>query len=69
MNHTRTAALVALNATVKTDRRAIAADDFFTGLFETALQPGELITAVTFPKPQPPEKPITFAEHVAPRLG
>jgi carbon-monoxide dehydrogenase medium subunit len=37
---------------VHTDKRDIAADAFFTGLFETALQPGELITAVTFPKPQ-----------------
>ncbi|MBL8302895.1 MAG: FAD binding domain-containing protein, partial [Ideonella sp.] len=33
-------------------RRSIAADDFFLGLYETALQPGELITAVRFPKPQ-----------------
>jgi aerobic carbon-monoxide dehydrogenase medium subunit len=46
------AALVALNATVKTDRRAIAADDFFTGLFETALEPDELVVAVHFPVPE-----------------
>jgi carbon-monoxide dehydrogenase medium subunit len=46
------AAVVGLGATVHTDKRDIAADAFFTGLFETALQPGELITAVTFPKPQ-----------------
>jgi carbon-monoxide dehydrogenase medium subunit len=46
------AGLVGLGATVHTDKRDIAADAFFTGLFETALQPGELITAVTFPKPQ-----------------
>jgi carbon-monoxide dehydrogenase medium subunit len=46
------AAIVGLGATVHTDKRDIAADAFFTGLFETALQPGELITAVTFPKPQ-----------------
>jgi len=46
------AALVGLGATVHTDKRDIAADAFFTGLFETALQPGELITAVTFPVPQ-----------------
>ena len=39
----------ALGATVHTDRRTIAADEFFTGLYETALQPGELITAVAFP--------------------
>ena len=42
------AALVALGATVKTDRRTIAADDFFTGLFETALEPDEIVTAVHF---------------------
>jgi carbon-monoxide dehydrogenase medium subunit len=46
------AAVLALNATVHTDRRTIAADAFFTGLYETALQPGELITAVTFPAAQ-----------------
>ena len=44
------AALVALNATVRTNKRAIAADQFFTGLFETALQDGEIVTAVRFPK-------------------
>ena len=43
------AALLGLGATVHTDRRSIAADAFFTGLYETALQPGELITAVSFP--------------------
>ena len=41
-----------LNATIHTDRRTIAADAFFTGLYETALQPGELITAVSFPTAQ-----------------
>ena len=46
------AAVLGLGATVHTDRRDIAADAFFTGLFETALKPGELITAVTFPKAQ-----------------
>jgi len=46
------AAVLALNATIHTDRRTIAADAFFTGLYETALQPGELITAVTFPAAQ-----------------
>ena len=35
-----------------TDQRTIAADDFFKGLFETALAPGEIITAVAFPVPQ-----------------
>jgi carbon-monoxide dehydrogenase medium subunit len=45
------AGLVALGATVITDRRRIAADDFFKGMFETALQDGEIVTAVSFPKP------------------
>jgi carbon-monoxide dehydrogenase medium subunit len=44
------AAVVALNATVRTNKREIAADQFFTGMFETALQPGEILTAVRFPK-------------------
>ena len=43
------AGVLGLNATIHTDRRTIAADSFFTGLYETALQPGELITAVSFP--------------------
>jgi carbon-monoxide dehydrogenase medium subunit len=43
------AAVLALNATVVTDRRRIAADDFFLGMYETALEPDELITAVEFP--------------------
>jgi carbon-monoxide dehydrogenase medium subunit len=43
------AALLALNATVQTTQRKIAADDFFRGLFTTALDEGELITAVSFP--------------------
>lgn len=43
-------ALLALGAIVRTDRREIAADDFFTGLFETALAPGEIITSVNFPR-------------------
>ena len=44
------AAIVALNATVRTNKREIPADQFFTGMFETALQPGEVVTAVRFPK-------------------
>jgi carbon-monoxide dehydrogenase medium subunit len=44
-------AVVGLGATVHTDRRKIAGDAFFTGLYETALQPGELVTAVEFPVP------------------
>ena len=46
------AALLGLGATVVTDRRTIAADDFFTDLFETALESGEIITAVRFPRPR-----------------
>ncbi len=46
------AALLALGATVVTDRREIPADAFFTGLFETALAQGELVTAVRFPIPR-----------------
>ncbi|MFM9856958.1 xanthine dehydrogenase family protein subunit M [Pseudoxanthobacter sp. M-2] len=46
------AALLALGATVVTNKRSIAADDFFTGLFETALEDGEIITKVSFPIPQ-----------------
>ena len=44
-------ALLALAATVRTDRRTIAGDDFFTGLYETALEPGELIVSVSFRRP------------------
>jgi carbon-monoxide dehydrogenase medium subunit len=44
-------AVLGLGATVQTDRRKIAADDFFKGLYETALAPGELVTAVHFPVP------------------
>lgn len=46
------AALLALDGVVHTDRRRIAAADFLTGLYQTALQPGELITAVEFAVPQ-----------------
>jgi carbon-monoxide dehydrogenase medium subunit len=45
------AALVGLDAIVHTHKRTIAADHFFTGLFETALEPGEIITLVEFPLP------------------
>jgi carbon-monoxide dehydrogenase medium subunit len=45
------AAVLAMGATIKTDRRSITADDFFQGMFTTALEPGELITAVEFPIP------------------
>ncbi|MER9231196.1 xanthine dehydrogenase family protein subunit M [Mesorhizobium sp. M0622] len=45
------AALLALGATIVTNQREIAAEAFFTGLFETALEEGEIITAVTFTAP------------------
>ena len=45
-------AVLALNATIHTNQRAIPADAFFTGLYETALQAGEMITAVSFPPAQ-----------------
>jgi aerobic carbon-monoxide dehydrogenase medium subunit len=46
------AAVLALGATIETDRRKIAADDFFTGLFQSALAPDEIVTAVRFPVPE-----------------
>ena len=46
------AAVLGLGATVRTDRREIAGDDFFSGMFETALEPGEIVTAVSFPIPR-----------------
>ena len=45
------AAVLGLNASIRTDRRTIAADDFFKGMYETALASDELITAVAFPVP------------------
>lgn len=45
-------AVLGLGATVITDRREIAADDFFVGMFQTDLQAGEIITAVRFPVPE-----------------
>lgn len=42
-------AVLALGATIKTNQREIAADDFFQGLYATALEPGEIITAIRFP--------------------
>ncbi len=45
------AAVLGLKAVVTTDRRSIAGDDFFTGMFETALEPGEIITGVRFARP------------------
>jgi carbon-monoxide dehydrogenase medium subunit len=45
-------AVLALGGTIKTDRRSIAADDYFQGMFTTALEPGEIITAVELPIPE-----------------
>jgi carbon-monoxide dehydrogenase medium subunit len=45
------AATLALGATIKTNKRSISADDYFKGLFTTALEDGEIITAVSFPVP------------------
>jgi carbon-monoxide dehydrogenase medium subunit len=46
------AAVLALGGTIKTDKRSIAADDYFQGLFTTALEQGELITEVELPIPE-----------------
>jgi carbon-monoxide dehydrogenase medium subunit len=45
-------AVLALGATIHTTKRKIAADDFFVGMFTTALDEGELITAISFPVPK-----------------
>jgi carbon-monoxide dehydrogenase medium subunit len=46
------AAVLALDAVIKTRRRSIAAGEFFTGMFSTALEPDEIITEVSFPVPE-----------------
>ncbi len=46
------AGVLGLGATVITNRREIAADDFFVSLYETSLEPGEIITRIDFPVPQ-----------------
>jgi aerobic carbon-monoxide dehydrogenase medium subunit len=46
------AAALGLGATIRTNKREIKADDFFKGMFETALAEGEIITAIHFPKPE-----------------
>ena len=46
------AACLGLGATIITNKRRIAADDFFTGMFSTALEPAEIITKVSFPVPK-----------------
>jgi aerobic carbon-monoxide dehydrogenase medium subunit len=45
-------AALATGATIKTNKREIVADDFFQGMFTTALEPGELILSVSFPIPE-----------------
>ena len=46
------AAVLGLGATITTNKRKIEADKYFTGLYETALEAGELITSVSFPVPK-----------------
>jgi carbon-monoxide dehydrogenase medium subunit len=46
------AAVLGLGATISTNKRKIEGDKFFKGLYETALEPGELITSVSFPAPK-----------------
>ncbi|MDY0870718.1 FAD binding domain-containing protein [Dongia rigui] len=46
------AAVLGLGATIRTNKREIKADDYFQGMFSTALADGEIITAVHFPKPE-----------------
>jgi carbon-monoxide dehydrogenase medium subunit len=46
------AAVLALGATIATSQRKIAADDFFKGMFQTALKEGEMITSISFPVPK-----------------
>ena len=46
------AAVLGLDATIVTNKRRIKADDFFKGMFETALAGDEIVTAVSFPKPE-----------------
>jgi carbon-monoxide dehydrogenase medium subunit len=45
------AGVLGLGATIITNKRRIAADEFFKGLFDTALEPDEIITKIQFPKP------------------
>ncbi|MGH6609964.1 MAG: FAD binding domain-containing protein [Burkholderiaceae bacterium] len=58
------AAALGLGATILTDKRTIAADDFFKGLFETALASNEVITGVRFPVPQAAAY-IKFKQHAS----
>ena len=45
-------ALLAMDGTITTDRRSIKAEDFFQGMFTTALEDGEIITSISFPVPE-----------------
>lgn len=56
------AAALALDAVIRTTRREIPAADFFTGMFETLLEPDELVVAVSFSKP----KRAAYAKHPNP---
>ena len=55
------AALLALGATIHTDRREIAAEEFFTGLFETTLDDGEVVVQVAFPAPRKETAPVPLS--------
>jgi carbon-monoxide dehydrogenase medium subunit len=46
------AAVLGMGATINTNKRKIAADDFFKGMYETALQPGEILVSISFPVPK-----------------
>lgn len=45
-------ACLALGATIKTDSREVSADDFFESMFTTALDEGEMVVSISFPKPE-----------------
>jgi carbon-monoxide dehydrogenase medium subunit len=45
------AGILGLNASINTNKRKITSDQFFRGVYETALEPGEIITSITFPVP------------------
>lgn len=59
------AAVLGLGATIVTNKREIAADDYFQGLFATALEDGEIITRVVFPVP----KRAAYAKFAHPASG
>lgn len=58
-------AVLGLNAKIITNKREIAADDFFQGMFATALEPGELIVRIAFPLP----KKAAYAKFPHPASG